>query len=44
MRRYILARQLQALVSMLALSLIVFFLAHLTGAPDALLGDDYSPE
>ena len=45
MRRYFLARLAQALVSMLALSLIVFFLARLTGDPrDVLLGDDYSQE
>ena len=45
MRRYILTRLLQAVVSMIALSLIVFFLARLTGDPrDVLLGDDYSQE
>ncbi len=43
MRRHILMRFFQAVVSLLALSVIVFVLVRLTGDPrDILLGDDYT--
>ena len=45
MRRFLAIRFLQTLVALLAITLIVFGLTHLTGSPvDALLPDDASPE
>ena len=45
MRRFLAVRFLQALVALLAITLIVFGLTHLTGSPvDALLPDDASPQ
>ena len=45
MRRFLAIRFLQALVALLAITLIVFGLTHLTGSPvDALLPDDASKE
>ena len=45
MRRFLAIRFLQALVALLAITLIVFGLTHLTGSPvDALLPDDASQE
>ena len=45
MRRFLAVRFLQALVALLAITLIVFGLTHLTGSPvDALLPDDASQE
>ena len=45
MRRFLVVRFLQALVALLAITLIVFGLTHLTGSPvDALLPDDASQE
>ena len=45
MRRFLAVRLLQALVALLAITLIVFGLTHLSGSPvDALLPDDASPE
>ena len=45
MRRFLAIRFLQALVALLAITLIVFGLTHLTGSPvDALLPDDASAE
>ena len=43
MRRYVLMRFFQAVISLLALSVIVFVLVRLTGDPrDVLLGEDYT--
>ena len=45
MRRFLAIRFLQTLVALLAITLIVFGLTHLTGSPvDALLPDDASPQ
>ena len=45
MPRFLAVRFLQALVALLAITLIVFGLTHLTGSPvDALLPDDASQE
>ena len=45
MRRFLAIRFLQSLVALLAITLIVFGLTHLTGSPvDALLPDDASAE
>ena len=45
MRRFLVIRFLQTLVALLAITLIVFGLTHLTGSPvDALLPDDASQE